>query len=78
MGSFKMFGKERVVEAIRKIYWYVTIVLHFIDYLACSEASLEWETFEQFSVWQLLAAEAPPVEELLKILPLDSSCKHLT
>jgi integrator complex subunit 3 len=53
LNSFKMFGEERVVEAIK--------------------VSLEWETFEQFSVWQLLSAEVPPLQEILKILPLDSN-----
>ena len=31
--------------------------------------SLEWETFEQFCVWQLLAAESVPVSEVLPIVP---------
>ncbi|XP_065837157.1 integrator complex subunit 3-like isoform X2 [Oscarella lobularis] len=35
--------------------------------------SLEWETFEQISVWQLLMAENSAPEEVVKILPLDSN-----
>ena len=30
---------------------------------------MEWEAFEQFCVWQLLAAESVPVSEVLPIVP---------
>ena len=34
----------------------------------CVEASLEWEMFEQYFVWQLLSAEGCSVRELLPLL----------
>ena len=33
------------------------------------EASLEWDTFEQICVWQLLNGEEPPVLSVATLLP---------
>lgn len=40
-----------------------TILILFPD------ASLEWETFEQYCLWQLIAAHNIPVDYILPILP---------
>ncbi|KAG1669362.1 Integrator complex subunit 3 [Nymphon striatum] len=39
------------------------------SFLAILNASLEWETFEQYCVWQLIAAHNIPVEHILPVLP---------
>lgn len=39
-------------------------------------ASLEWETFEQFCLWQLFIAHSMPVEYILPILPKLEFQKH--
>lgn len=40
------------------------------------EGTLEWETFEQFCVWQLISAHDIPVEQLLPLLPKLEFKKH--
>ncbi|XP_022252177.1 integrator complex subunit 3-like isoform X1 [Limulus polyphemus] len=39
------------------------------SFLSVLNASLEWETFEQFCLWQLIAAHNIPVDYILPILP---------
>ncbi|RWS03044.1 integrator complex subunit 3-like protein [Dinothrombium tinctorium] len=39
------------------------------SFLSLLNASLEWETFEQFCLWQLIAAHNIPMEYVLPILP---------
>ena len=34
-----------------------------------TDASLEWETIEQYFLWQFIAAHNIPVEHLMPILP---------
>ncbi|KAG8239927.1 hypothetical protein J437_LFUL019447, partial [Ladona fulva] len=39
------------------------------SFLAALSASLGWETFEQFCLWQLVAAHSIPLEYVLPLLP---------
>lgn len=39
------------------------------SFLSVMNASLEWETFEQYCLWQLIAAHNIPVDYILPILP---------
>ncbi|KAM7285580.1 integrator complex subunit 3 [Ixodes scapularis] len=39
------------------------------SFISILNASLEWETFEQFCLWQLIAAHNIPVDYVLPILP---------
>ncbi|XP_064474957.1 integrator complex subunit 3-like [Ornithodoros turicata] len=39
------------------------------SFISILNASLEWETFEQFCLWQLIAAHNIPVDYILPILP---------
>lgn len=39
------------------------------SFLAVLSASLEWETFEQYCLWQLVGAHNIPVDYILPILP---------
>ncbi|XP_071450149.1 integrator complex subunit 3 [Hetaerina americana] len=39
------------------------------SFLAALSASLTWETFEQFCLWQLVAAHSIPLEYVLPLLP---------
>lgn len=39
------------------------------SFLSVLNASLEWEAFEQFSLWQLIAAHNIPLDYILPILP---------
>ena len=41
----------------------------FIYLFLFSDASLEWETIEQYFLWQLVMAHNIPVEHILPILP---------
>jgi integrator complex subunit 3 len=34
-----------------------------------SDASFEWETIEQYFLWQLIAAHTIPVEYVMPVLP---------
>ena len=38
-------------------------------YSCLSDASLEWETLEQYFLWQLITAHNIPVEHIMPILP---------
>ena len=43
-----------------------------------TDASLEWETIEQYFLWQLIAAHNIPVDYIMPILPkLEFIGKHL-
>jgi len=33
------------------------------------DASLEWETIEQYFLWQLIAVHSIPVEDVMPVLP---------
>ncbi|GIY82793.1 hypothetical protein CDAR_608791 [Caerostris darwini] len=39
------------------------------SFLSVLNASLEWESFEQFCLWQLIAAQNIPIEYILPMLP---------
>ena len=45
--------------------------VHFLQLLLLSSVgtSLEWDTFEQICVWQLLNSEEPPVLSVVDLLP---------
>lgn len=46
-------------------------------FLFVLDASLEWESFEQFCLWQLISAQNIPIEFILPILPkLEFSGKY--
>jgi len=39
------------------------MIICFVD------ASLEWETIEQYFLWQLIAVHSIPVEDVMPVLP---------
>lgn len=63
--EFYIFGAENVGKMISKLLWYVLCYYQTNNL----EASLEWDTFEQICVWQLLNSEEPPVLSVVSILP---------
>lgn len=41
-----------------------------------TEASLNWESWEQYCVWKLICAQSVPIENYINILPkLDTKSK---
>lgn len=47
----------------------ITIELTTIITINLTEASLSWESWEQFNLWRLISAQAVPIEEYIQILP---------
>ena len=53
--------------SINLVYKYLNFTFSYILYI--SDASLEWETLEQYFLWQLITAHNIPVEHIMPILP---------
>ncbi|CAI9735301.1 Hypothetical predicted protein [Octopus vulgaris] len=46
------------------------------SFLYVLNASLEWETIEQYFLWQLITAHSIPVEHIMPVLPKLEFCTH--
>lgn len=66
-----MFGKAQLQDIIS---WCTSLLIIYI-YL-CLASSLQWDSFEQFCVWQLLSAESPEIHHIVTLLKHINPAEH--
>lgn len=66
-GEMKMLRKESIVALISTLDHRKCTFTDARSFL--SDASLEWETFEQYCLWQLIASHSIAIENILPALP---------
>lgn len=74
MGNLVMFRKDSVLNILSKLkrgkcHTHSRLCESDLDVGACvTVQSLDWETFEQYSTWQLFLAHSIPLETITPIL----------
>lgn len=79
MGNLVMFRKDSVLNILseKHTHWFELCAGAAVDSVLVSSCpvvavstvqSLDWETFEQYSTWQLFLAHSIPLETIIPIL----------